>query len=721
MTARPQPKCCRRLAGSDPSTILPRVLHLPPSSYQDFGNDSTSLFLCFSRKPLKAANLMQEEQGEQAPPQNPDNPCFTLANVPGPSGTSTRTEWLAHSKKKTCDVCKHPYSFTKVLPSNRFRNFVRSPRSSSGDRVACSTALVDDMDLEDVLCVGQFCVSTSSPIPLTLIHAPVSAWWISAVKRDAPDVDFYPATVLNNPAVNATSTNTTDAQPSGSPSLFSHPLYRAISSDIFSGQIIASIIVLTFVAIFLLREWITQNARPGVFEDGDAGVEPGADALPAFPELPPPQRPVHLAPPALPRPPSPPPIVAELVHERAIPIRDDRFVPRDDVPFQARTKKPRTRGDVHASEDSQEAGPSHVGKGKQRAHTTAREGRRSLRRRRIGRRTRMFDGDESFDESMGLHDDKNFRRLRYVAHRAGDFDDELRRRNGSSSMSEPEKWPPERNHKRPRDPNRLPAFSEFTFTYPSRPLPTGMGVLPRRQVYPFARSLSRRDLDSDDDSDERERTPTRPSTPILGASPSGSYDLIDAEDFEAPTSPVQASPSAAGLRRPRLPFMTLPPSPDPSISGEVVQGATPLASPSLATYRAPEELDADGGGDRDYFPHDYDPDAPLPPLLDLGPTKEEHAQYFRDPSEDDTDFDTDEEEARARVHQGVGAQGVRAQEMAEMADEELDVDDEGDVDMDDLQWTDDDPLHEDDDERRGGGRSGRRADQRGVPWTVPWR
>ena len=117
-------------------------------------------------------------------------------------------------------------------------------------------------------------------------------------------------------------------------------------------------------------------------------------------------------------------------------------------------------------------------------------------------------------------------------------------------------------------------------------------------------------------------------------------------------------------------------------------------------------MDADGGGDRDYFPHDYDPDAPLPPLLDLGPTKEEHAQYFRDPSEDDTDFDTDEEEARARVHQGVGAQGVRAQEMAEMADEELDVDDEGDVDMDDLQWTDDDPLHEDDDEEEEEGGQG---------------
>ena len=140
------------------------------------------------------------------------------------------------------------------------------------------------------------------------------------MKRDASDVDFYPATVVNNPVLNSTSTNATDAQPSGPPSLFDHPLYRTISSDIFSGQIIASIIVLTFVAIFLLREWITQNARPGVFEDGDGGADPAPDVLP-LPELPPPQPPVHLAPPALPRPPSPPPLVAEPAHERAIPIR----------------------------------------------------------------------------------------------------------------------------------------------------------------------------------------------------------------------------------------------------------------------------------------------------------------------------------------------------------------------------------------------------------------
>lgn len=46
------------------------------------------------------------------------------------------------------------------------------------------------------------------------------------------------------------------------------PYLRNLSTDIFTGQIIASLIVLAFLAVFLLREWIQQNARPGVFDDG---------------------------------------------------------------------------------------------------------------------------------------------------------------------------------------------------------------------------------------------------------------------------------------------------------------------------------------------------------------------------------------------------------------------------------------------------------------------
>lgn len=64
----------------------------------------------------------------------------------------------------------------------------------------------------------------------------------------------------------------------------SHPVWLALSADIFTGQIIASLIVLTFVAVFLLREWISQNARPGVFEEEELPADEPPPAQPPRPE-----------------------------------------------------------------------------------------------------------------------------------------------------------------------------------------------------------------------------------------------------------------------------------------------------------------------------------------------------------------------------------------------------------------------------------------------------
>lgn len=55
-------------------------------------------------------------------------------------------------------------------------------------------------------------------------------------------------------------------------------MVRTVSADIVAGQIIATVIVIAFVAIFLLREWISQNARPGIFDDADP--VPGQDDIP---------------------------------------------------------------------------------------------------------------------------------------------------------------------------------------------------------------------------------------------------------------------------------------------------------------------------------------------------------------------------------------------------------------------------------------------------------
>ena len=63
-----------------------------------------------------------------------------------------------------------------------------------------------------------------------------------------------------------------------------HPVWLALCADIFTGQIIVSLIVLIFVAVFLVREWIAQNARPGVPEP-EPQPQPQAIDADDFPEL----------------------------------------------------------------------------------------------------------------------------------------------------------------------------------------------------------------------------------------------------------------------------------------------------------------------------------------------------------------------------------------------------------------------------------------------------
>lgn len=73
-------------------------------------------------------------------------------------------------------------------------------------------------------------------------------------------------------ATDTTRHSSNDTDTSTWSGFLSHPLLRSVSADIFTGQIIATLIVLVFIAVFLLREWISQNARPGVFEEGDPAI-----------------------------------------------------------------------------------------------------------------------------------------------------------------------------------------------------------------------------------------------------------------------------------------------------------------------------------------------------------------------------------------------------------------------------------------------------------------
>ncbi|KAG5654209.1 hypothetical protein H0H81_006242 [Sphagnurus paluster] len=107
-----------------------------------------------------------------------------------------------------------------------------------------------------------------------------TAWWISGRERPPNNNQESPFYYNIRPNKSVPVPQTFLGR------LTSHPLWIALSADIFTGQIIASLIVLTFVAVFLLREWISQNARPGVFED----EEVLADDPPVRVEFPPPAR-----------------------------------------------------------------------------------------------------------------------------------------------------------------------------------------------------------------------------------------------------------------------------------------------------------------------------------------------------------------------------------------------------------------------------------------------
>src|SRR6266850_70589 len=230
------------------------------------------------------------------------------------------TTWLSHSKKKTCDVCKHPYSFTKgkvslVNPGPAQSDF---PPVYANDMPRDLPAILLLRKLaQQVVFVCFFCIRaiivsfvwlailpwvvflswrlyfslgnntyvTVTSVLLSSFDEFRSASWISA--RPGPSSSsstssfFYNLTSRSQ--FNSTATNTTlrrssnDTDSSTLDGLLAHPLLRTVSTDIFTGQIIATAIVLIFIAVFLLREWISQNARPGVFEEGDPAVEPEAE------------------------------------------------------------------------------------------------------------------------------------------------------------------------------------------------------------------------------------------------------------------------------------------------------------------------------------------------------------------------------------------------------------------------------------------------------------
>ncbi|OCH96342.1 hypothetical protein OBBRIDRAFT_816012 [Obba rivulosa] len=619
-------------------------------------------------------------------PGEPDQPLFYPCKC---SGTiryihqDCLTTWLAHSKKKTCDVCKYPYSFTKVYSPNMPKRLppILLMRQLSGQ--ALSAALFGIR----AMLVGSIWLAFLPWVTIWTWRAYFAvgetfAWWISARPRPHPPGRNY--TLMSSNSTESANRTSSLAAPSHEPlqaSVLTHPLVRTVTSDIVAGQIIASLIVLTFVAVFLLREWISQNARPGVFED--------ADVLPDAEEQLPPLEPDVNAQPRLQAPLEPPrPQGLDYAGLRESAKQEEEGRKRygtdyyDDGQPRIR-KKPRRASDAPEPEWLQVASAARKGKAPERAQPDERQGR--------------ADVDEHNDATEGMRGSRRRRRLPSAdstVYGGSDADEQFMRspsartiRHWRKRARREQQEHEARMARLDLDPHpgmqvdgfitgssrvTLDVGSGAAYDVPEQELDTYVAVPSSPstdEASLLAEPPSPQSLPSSlqEDASESQLTPSLVSnatadgetvdTPDSPQSDTSSRPLFDStfsfigssDINDAPSQPATPLVETPGsLRRPPLPSVTLlPSSSSSSIIAVPSRGRTPLASPHLATYRAPEDLQAgpsglgyfDGTADGIDGPMPFRDDVPAAAAMDA-----EHRRYFRE-ADDDAD-----DEGSAETH-----------------------------------------------------------------------
>lgn len=518
-------------------------------------------------------------------PEEPDQPLFHPCKC---SGTiryihqDCLTTWLAHSKKKTCDVCKHPYAFTKVYAPNM---------PSTLPPVLLLKRLIETMLFGLLFVMRAVAVAAIwlGVLPWVTVWTwrmyfsmgESTAWWISDRPRPPSTENSSSSFFYTKIRFDGT------VPPPGNfiTRITTHPVWLALSADIFTGQIIASLIVLTFVAVFLLREWIAQNARPGVFEEEE--ILPPADPPPV--QLQEPQ-------------PEPQP---QVVHE-------------DDFP----------EPDVQRQADAMQAGnpiqrqnvDPEVALNPDRWFQDDDEGSRRNIKKQKARQLDDNDGEEGeVDQRRKLHDDhvqevegfrrKQFHRRIHVAKAVG-----AHRRNF---------YRPQKPHFPPPLQRNVPVEAEgqqkFDFTFkpdqnladPQGPSSSHISSPPTSSNMPFT-------FNSAND--------TSPFPTVALQPPSSAIPFSLRSPLAESSIPPQPYPA-----RPSLPSYTLDARSGSESPFAYSPAKAPLETPSLATYRAPEELGPIAGPSS--LPPDY---SELEPIEQRA---EDEADYDGHPNDDDGEWD----------------------------------------------------------------------------------
>ncbi|GJJ75852.1 E3 ubiquitin-protein ligase MARCH6 [Entomortierella parvispora] len=187
-------------------------------------------------------------------------------------------EWLRHSNKKYCELCKYNFAFTPIYDQNMPESI---PRWILFKRMAGTVGVGIKLVIRAII-VGT----------IWLVLLPYLTIWVWRLYFWVGDRFAFGANGLDvPPAINATLTNGTDTNGTGVPDFDQlhfvtqfvlqsiPPEQKWISTfifDIFEGHVVAALVVVVFLVTFLLREWVLQNQIMEE-EGGDPVLEELAD------------------------------------------------------------------------------------------------------------------------------------------------------------------------------------------------------------------------------------------------------------------------------------------------------------------------------------------------------------------------------------------------------------------------------------------------------------
>ncbi|KAJ3995467.1 hypothetical protein F5050DRAFT_1767078 [Lentinula boryana] len=535
-------------------------------------------------------------------PAEPDQPLFHPCRC---SGTiryihqDCLTTWLAHSKKKTCETCRHQYSFTKVYAHDM---------PATLPPLLMMRRLIQQGFYALIMVIRAIVVSLVwlSLVPLVTVWSwrvfitvgDSIAWWISNRQPFPGQNEIGPThKLLVREVFELIHSFSEDATP---PSEYStilgrvvrHPAWISISADIFTGQIIASLIVITFVAIFLLREWIAQNARPGQFDDEE---NVGQDIL----QVPPAPEPILQPGPAAVRRPAAQRVDLNarlaLAHRQIEAVRALDALRAVDREQRLLTEDEKRARELLAARN----GLSAVTVAPPRSEEFEKELDRAATKRARMRRIEKGKGKEEGEEDIEGKILVRAMRLERMQKRKFSRRLQLARKSGSSRRQDQEIALPTTEPSPERSPTMTHTPSPPSSFFPTVTLEPPNGSIPFSFVYPSPNRDDSTAIASSsfisNESSSRIQSSNASSAPSISPPTSpipNFYSGIDAVPpslipTHLPSLDTSISRPGTPIRRPALPT-TLPSSPGSGTSSPRVK--TPLASPNLATYRAPEEL-----------------------------------------------------------------------------------------------------------------------------------